>query len=171
MSNAGTRRFALIGKSGAGKSTVAGSLCQGADIRRVSTGQICRQIAKLLFDNDDKASTQRVDDALTLIDPSVFLQAALRGVDLRESICLDALRFQSDYAIARDLGFKIIRVSAPDALRVRRLAERGQVFDLATDGQHRSEVELDAAAVDFTIRNEGTREDVDAAVRAILGAA
>lgn len=118
------RRFALIGKSGAGKSTVAEQIAQDYGIRRVSTGAICRQISNLLFGNEEKASTQRIDDALTEIDPSIFLQAALRNAGPEERICVDSLRFTSDYRIARDQGFEIIRVIALDESRALRLAAR-----------------------------------------------
>lgn len=162
------RRFALIGKSGAGKSTVADSIAQTYGIRRVSTGKICRAISMLLFGNEDKASTQRIDDALTLVDPSIFLRAALRDSKPQEPICVDSLRFASDYDLARSQGFEIIRVTASDVVRQRRLAARGQVFNISTDGMHRSETELDEALVDFTIHNDGTTEEIDNILRSVV---
>lgn len=168
MKAARARRLALIGKSGAGKSTVAEQISAGYGIRRISTGTICRQISMLLFGNEDKASTQRIDDALTKIDPSIFLRAAMRGTLPDEPICVDSLRFSADYGLARDEGFAIVRVTASDETRTRRLAARGQVFDLDVDGMHRSETELDQAEVDFTITNDGTKDEIEAALRAIF---
>lgn len=168
MIRANARRFALIGKSGAGKSTVAEQIASDYGIRRISTGTICRQISILLFGNEEKASTQRIDDALTQIDPSIFLRAALRGVTPDESICLDSLRFLTDYSLARDEGFTIIRVTASDETRTRRLAGRGQVFNLDVDGRHRSETELDAAKADFLIENDGPKAEIEAALRSIF---
>jgi len=150
-----TQRFALVGKSGSGKSEACRFLSESRGIRLIRTGAICRQIARLLFDNEDKRSTQILDDALTLIDPSIFLRAALRGVDPTEDLVIDALRFREDLAIAHERGCMVIRVVASDEIRLRRLLARGQTFDLATEGRHRSEVELDDAAVDMEIRNEG----------------
>ncbi len=168
MTSAGTRRFALMGKSGAGKSTVGEWISQHHGIRRISTGIICRQISQLLFGNEDKASTQKIDDALTQIDPSIFLQAALRGVAPEEKICVDSLRFAADYRLARAQGFEIIRVTASDETRARRLASRGQVFSLDIDGKHRSETELDIAVADFTVDNDGTKEEIKAALLSIF---
>ena len=162
------RRLALIGKSGAGKSTVADHIARAYGIRRVSTGTICRKITMLLFGNEDKASTQRIDDALTLVDPSIFLRAALRESELYEPICVDSLRFASDYDLARSQGFEIIRVLASDATREYRLAARGQVFNISTDGMHRSETDLDEAQVDFTIHNDGTPEEIDSILRSVV---
>lgn len=161
-------RFALIGKSGAGKSTVAERIERDYRIRRISTGTICRQISMLLFGNEEKASTQRIDDALTQIDPSIFLRAALRGAEPSESICVDSLRFSTDYSLARERGFEIIRVTASDETRTRRLAIRGQVFNLDVDGRHRSETDLDTAEADYTIHNDGTTDEIEAALRSIF---
>ncbi|WP_350334323.1 HD domain-containing protein [Coralliovum pocilloporae] len=162
-------RVALIGKSGVGKSTVAKLLNYHVGAERVSSGAICRQIAKLLFGNDDKSTTQTLDDVLTKIDSSIFLNAALLTAPVGRSICLDSLRFKSDYEIARKRGFTIVRVIASDDVRVTRLAERGQGFDLVKDGSHRSETELDHVDVDYTVDNSGNIDALEASVRPLIG--
>lgn len=161
-------RFALIGKSGAGKSTVAEQIEREYGIRRISTGTICREISMLLFGNEEKASTQRVDDALTQIEPSIFLRAALRGIESEAAICVDSLRFLTDYDLARDEGFEVIRVIASDETRICRLTARGQAFNPDVEGRHRSETELDTAEADFTIHNDGTKGEIEAALRSIF---
>ncbi|MGV1769357.1 hypothetical protein ACQZ6B_04190 [Agrobacterium vitis] len=160
-------RLALMGKSGAGKSTAAEMIAERYQIRRLSTGLICRQISQLLFGNEDKASTQKIDDALIKIDKSIFLKAVLRDVAPNESICIDSLRFKADFEIARELGFFIIRIGASDQLRLERLKSRGQVFDLTVDGLHRSEVELDEAAADLEIVNDGSLDTMKREVESI----
>ena len=153
-------RFALIGKSGSGKSEAGQILNDQLGLRIVKTGTICRHISKMLFGNEDKHSTQRLDDVLTTIDSSIFVRAALRDVETDEMFVIDSLRFSSDLELARDHGCTIIRVVADDTIRVRRLKARGQVFDLNTDGKHRSEVELDDVQVDHVILNNGTQDDL-----------
>jgi dephospho-CoA kinase len=167
MTASAPRRFALIGKSGAGKSTAAEMIFDFYGARRVSTGVICRKISRLLMGNEDKASTQKIDDALTTIDQSIFLNAALRDIPDNDAICLDSLRFRSDLQIARERGFLVVRITAPDEIRILRLKERGQVFDQGVDGCHRSETELDDAEVDFVIHNNGSREAMRLAVENI----
>ena len=168
MTSRNTTRFALIGKSGAGKSTAAEMISDLYGARRVSTGVICRQISRLLIGNEDKASTQKIDDALRTIDQSIFLKAALRDIPDTDTICLDFLRFRSDLQIAREREFFVVRIAAPDEIRILRLKERGQVFDQGVDGCHRSETELDDAEVDFVIHNDGSREAMRLAVEKIL---
>lgn len=162
-----TPRIALVGKSGAGKSQAAESFSLRCGTIRISTGAICRKISVLLFGNESKASTQKIDDALTSLDPSIFLNAALRDAPRDQPICVDALRFTSDLALAQRYEFTIVRVVAPTELRTARLAQRGQVFDSVADAQHRSENELDDVPVDYTIINDGDLASLDASVRDI----
>ena len=137
-------------------------------VDHVRTGVVCRQITQTLFGNEAKSSTQTLDDALTAIDPSIFVRAALRRYGEHAGYVLDALRFHSDAALARDLGCRIIRVVAPPELRNARLRDRGQTFDPHTDGLHRSEVELDAIDVDYEIVNDGDLARVDEMLSALL---
>ncbi|KAB2739908.1 hypothetical protein [Brucella anthropi] len=167
MTPSGTARFALIGKSGAGKSTAAQMIDELYQARRISTGAICRKISTLLMGNEDKASTQKIDDALTTIDKSIFLKAALRDIPIGESICIDSLRFRSDIELARERGIFIIKVVASDNLRVERLRSRGQVFDISIDGVHRSETELEDAHVDLEIVNDGSLDKMRRAIESI----
>ena len=161
-------RFALVGKSGSGKSSIGVRLSGLTGVDHVRTGLVCRQIARTLFGNEDKRSTQTLDDALTAIDPSIFLRAALRPYGEDASYVLDALRFESDALLARDLGCRIVRVVAPSKLRHERLRVRGQSFDPGTDGLHRSEMELDAIQVDHEIVNDGDIARLDQALEAVL---
>ena len=161
-------RFALVGKSGTGKSTAGRRMSGLVGVDHVRTGVICRQIASVLFGNDDKRSTQMLDDALTALDPSIFVRAALRSYGEDAGYVLDALRFKSDALLARDLSCRIVRVVAPPELRYQRLRDRGQSFDPATDGLHRSEVELDAMQVDHEVVNDGSIGQLDEALAAVL---
>lgn len=161
-------KIALVGKSGTGKSEVSRHLAERYGLKHIKTGSVCRQISHLLFGNDDKANTQRLDDQLTKIDPSIFLRAVLRDVDTTEPIVIDALRFKSDYALARQMGYSIIRVVANADVRIQRLQMRGQVFIPETDGMHRSEVELDDVPVDFEVVNDGSISDLHAALESAL---
>ena len=164
----GPVRFALIGKSGSGKSRAGGFLSHRFGVAHLKTGAVCREISRLLFSNEDKSSTQRLDDALTPIDPCIFLRATLRPVAVNEGFVVDALRFREDLVLAREYGCKVIRVVAPEGVRVQRLIDRGQVFDPVTDGVHRSETELDNVEVDFEILNDADLATFERALSRIL---
>lgn len=161
-------KIALIGKSGAGKSEISRYLAERHGFSVVRTGKICRQISMILFGNDEKSSTQCLDDALTAIDPSIFLQASLRNADLKGHVVVDALRFAEDLRLVKSMGFLTLRVKADAQLRLQRLAARGQAFDLEVEGTHRSEIELDDFGADFEVRNAGSVADLGAALDAII---
>lgn len=163
-----TIRLALVGKSGAGKSEVSRRLTETHAFASVKTGAICRAISKLLFGNDAKSSTQRLDDALTTINPSIFLTASLRGASLDQDVVVDSLRFVDDVSLVRELGFKTLRVICDDTLRHSRLIARGQTFDPGVDGLHRSETELDDQPADYEIQNQGSLKDLNAAIDSIV---
>ena len=138
------------------------------DFSAIRTGTICRTISIILFGNDEKSSTQRLDDALTGIDPSIFLRASLRTADLTRDVVIDAIRFASDFRLAESLGFRTLRIKSDISLRLQRLAERGQAFDLAAEGSHRSETELDDFTVDFQIENVGSLLDLSSELDSIV---
>ena len=161
-------RFALVGKSGSGKSTAGQHLGRLVGVDHVRTGVICRQISRTLFGNEDKRSTQRLDDALTTLDPSIFVRAALRPYEDGAGFILDSLRFREDVVLARGLGCRVVRIVAPSELRNDRLRDRGQSFDPATDGLHRSEMELDVIDVDHEVENAGDVSSLETALAAIV---
>lgn len=161
-------RIALIGKTGAGKSEVSRYL-ESLGSRRCSTGAVCRSISTILFGDDSKRNTQALDDVLTLIDPSIFLKAALRDLDQAAPLVIDSLRFLSDYDFVRSQGFSVIRVTASEENRKDWLMKRGEKFDFGRDACHRTEIELDEVAVDATIVNDGTKDALLDQVREIVG--
>jgi dephospho-CoA kinase len=161
-------RIALVGKSGAGKSEVSRYLAEMHGFSAIKTGAICRTISMILFGNEEKSSTQRLDDTLTAIDPSIFLRASLRDADLTGDMVVDALRFAEDLRLAKTLSFQTLRVKSDATLRLQRLTARGQAFDLVAEGLHRSETELDDIDVDFEVENDGSLPDLHAVLDAIV---
>lgn len=147
-------RLALLGKSGSGKSRAGEFLSQHLGVEHLKTGFVCRQISRLLFANEDKGSTQLLDDALTPIDPCIFLRATLRHITDNQGFVVDALRFHEDLVLAREYGCRVVKIVAPEDMRLQRLVERGQAFDPAIDGEHRSETELDNVLVDYEVAND-----------------
>ncbi len=154
-------RYAIIGKSGSGKSEAGRILSVHYKCQVAKTGAICRAVSQLLFGNEDKRSTQRLDDALTPLDGSIFLRAALRQIDLEQPFVIDSLRFDSDLRIAQELACTTIRIVCDDEARLHRLRSRGQSFNSNSDGKHRSEVELDAAATSYVVDNCGSLRDLE----------
>ncbi|MBJ8056352.1 hypothetical protein JDS87_32095 [Bacillus cereus] len=65
------------------------------------------------------------------------------------------IRKPVEYERAKSEGFKILRIAAPDELRIERAKRRGDVFKPA-DLNHPTETALDGFKVDYEIVNDGS---------------
>ncbi len=123
----------------------------------------------MLLGSDSKENTQRIDDALTPLDPSIFLKATLRNHSCPTDCVLDSLRFVNDLNEVKGLGFVTLRVHAGEKICAERLRNRGQIFSKASQ-EHRTEIELEAVDSDYQIINEGTTQELKASVRRLVRA-
>ncbi|MBI4664998.1 MAG: hypothetical protein HY751_01170 [Nitrospinae bacterium] len=147
--------IALTGRSGAGKTTVAGYLAEHYRYAIASTGTVCREVCGILFGSQSKTVMNQVTDAMRALDESVWMSAALRRVPAGRPVVVDAARFKPDMELLRARGFVFWRVEAPLAECVRRLSERGQEFSLGVDDIHSSETEWAQWPADVAIANHG----------------
>jgi dephospho-CoA kinase len=147
-------RIALTGRSGAGKSTVAEYLKNTYHFSICKTGIRCRSLAKEFFNTESKTILNELTDAMRKIDPTVWLRMALNSMDISNPyIVIDSIRFVEDYTFAKVNGYYIWRINAPLQIRVRRLASRGQEYDMSNDEQHLTEKALEELPVDESIEN------------------
>jgi len=65
------------------------------------------------------------------------------------------VRQANEYHALKSAGYTLIRVTAPDAIRVDRAIKSGDKFDYS-DLMHGTETELDDYSADFTVDNGGT---------------
>ena len=72
-----------------------------------------------------------------------------------------------EYFRAKAEGFKILRITAPDELRIERAKRRGDVFH-ADDLNHPTETALDGFEVDYEIVNDGSLDDLYARLDEIM---
>lgn len=147
--------IALYGRTGSGKTTVAEYLSQKYGYTKCSSGAICREICKLLFQSESKTILNRVADAMMAIDENVWMQAALSRVPSEVPIVFDSLRFQNEYNFLCKQGFCLWKITAPLEVRIARLSERNQEFDLYVDELHPGEWELENYQFDHHIENDG----------------
>lgn len=147
-------RIALIGKSGAGKTTIAEHLRETHDFYQASTGALCREVGALLFETPSRAILNQLADALIGVDQLVWVRAAIAGAP-QGDVVLDSLRTLEEYELARREGFEIWRITAPPDVRVARLRGRGEQYALEEDDAHRFERELDEVLVDEEVINSG----------------
>lgn len=160
--------IALTGRSGSGKTEVASYLAQRHGYVRVGTGNLCRQVCQDLFASESKSLMNAVTDALRVIQPDVWLVAALRHAPVGPPLVVDSMRFQEDRLLLKARGYQLWRIEAPRELRWARLRRRGQDFDGERDDHALAEVDLDNTPVDHAITNDGHLTDLWDQVEAAL---
>lgn len=145
--------IALSGTSGSGKSTIARHLVVQYGYQRLSPGDMCRQIAQLVFNRTNKTTLNKVNDGLKAIDPFVWINACLRNAEPGVPVVFDSMRFMMDWEFFRNRKYVLVRVSAPLHVRSHRLHSRGQKFLVGVDDKHSGETELDEASFDRVFEN------------------
>ncbi|MCG7407716.1 adenylate kinase [Paenibacillus sp. ACRRX] len=86
-----------------------------------------------------------------------------------ERAVISDLRQPSEYDRCRTEGFVIIRVTAPDGIRIQRAIESGDKFDYA-DLVHETESHVDSFVVDYEIINDGTLDQLHSQIDSFMEA-
>ncbi|WP_224988408.1 nucleoside/nucleotide kinase family protein [Bacillus amyloliquefaciens] len=93
---------------------------------------------------------------------------------LKNRVLIEDVRQQNEYDRLRSEGFTIVRITAPEVLRIERARKAGDDFDLAAL-DHPTEKALQTFEVDYEIVNDGTYEQfyakLDALAAELLGRA
>jgi cytidylate kinase len=149
-------RIAISGKSGSGKTALSNHLVQKLGGVRASTGDIYRDVSRLLYGEATKDLMNLLTQTLRRMDTNCVLRAALRTADNGFGIVCDSMRFNEDYSFLRTHGFLLVRLQSAVEVRHERLRQRGEIFsphDLENDP---TETALDDATFDCFLLNDGT---------------
>lgn len=172
-----TLRISIIGLAGSGKSTCASFI---EDLAREEGRTFSRvKLAKPLYDLQDAVYAAAGATLAPGAQDQILMETladALRRINpnsLADDFSVRLARTQADIVVnddlrdpyvdaprLRSLGFRILRVTCPEELRQKRLAERGDPT-LAD----RSTRQLDLIEPDVWIDNSGDLESYRAAVR------
>jgi dephospho-CoA kinase len=155
------RPIALAGKMAAGKTELARYLHRNYGYSRLSSSELCRTIARLIFHDESRTHLNQLGDALRKLDENIWIKAILPA-EQHSNIVVDSVRYISEALFLRDLGFQVWRVTTDEKVRYQRLLTRMEP-DIA---DHASEVELDNFNYDFVFDSTGGNFDaVDSIIR------
>lgn len=185
--------FAVMGKMGAGKTSIAEILEQDYGYQRLSFAAELKRIAVDLFGPDALTNRKLMQDLgryMREIDPMVWVNKALshlvrfdgdvprlpirvetfRPRELRESfapVVVDDLRFPNEFHALRKEGFVILNVEAHRNQRVNRLKAIAKLQD-ESQMEDISETALDGAIVDYTLTNTTTLVELRNLVQTVV---
>ena len=176
-------KIALTGKLRAGKDEVARHLYIKYEFDRVAFGDALKRQAHEVFPWISEAAKpralyQQFGQLMREIEPDVWIKHVERKVNgvidfrvntgaERVGIVVTDLRQQNEVDWCRANGFTLIRVTAPDDVRIARAIKAGDNFS-ENDLEHVTESAIDRFDCDFEIYNEGTVEELQAQVDAII---
>jgi dephospho-CoA kinase len=176
-------KIALTGKLRAGKDEVAQHLYIRHGFDRVAFGDALKRNAHAVFPwisdgTKPRALYQTYGQLMREIDPGVWVkhaeQAVKGAIDFRVNtgaerigIVLTDVRQQNEVDWCRSNGFTLIRVTAPDEVRIARAIAAGDDFSVH-DLCHETELSIDKFDVDFEVINDGTVDELKAQIDAIM---
>lgn len=162
-------KIALAGKLRSGKTTVEQYLCAIHDFTPFAFADPLKYSFYNLFPQyrsqpKPRALLQRYGEGMCAIDPHVWIRPTFERIDRTTGIAaiegrtprilITDLRKQTELDEVRRQGFTVIRITAPEELRIRRAVEAGDDFNVE-DLYHATEMAVDNFAVDYEVSNEG----------------
>lgn len=160
----------LIGRLRSGKDTAADYLASKYGYTSFAFGDELKRYYHELFGETDakpREGYQWFGQAMRERDPDVWVRKCLASVvaypldryeygydpDNFNAVITD-VRQPNEYDALKAAGYVLIRVEAPEALRIDRAIKSGDRFNLR-DLTHGTETALDGYAADFTVTNDG----------------
>ena len=178
-------KIAICGRLRSGKDEIAQHLYIKYGFDKVAFGDELKRIAHEAFPwvseySKPRALYQTFGQLMREIDPTVWVSHAERKVngtiDFRVNvgaeqvgIVITDLRQQNEYDWARANGFTIIRVTAPDDVRIARAIKAGDNFS-DNDLEHVTESAIDGFAVDYEVVNDRSVDDLQRKIDEIMEA-
>lgn len=173
-------KILIVGKMRSGKSTVADRLRLDYGFTELAFGDALKYYAQRVFaysnvigEGKPRALYQQFGEMCREIDPLVWVKHAdaaykqVLGSKSTKGIVVSDGRQPHEYEWARANGFTIVRVTAPDELRLERARKAGDNFTEA-DLAHNTEQWVDKFDVDFEIMNDGKLDDLCAKVDDVM---
>lgn len=150
--------IAVIGKAGAGKTTIAEILEGLGGYTRYSFAEPLKDVASMLWGEEartDRDKLQRLGVAVRQIVTDTWVDLLAEELDHASApAVIDDCRFPNEHEVLRQRGFKFIRVWADEPTRIARLTAIGKLTD-PRQLEHESETALDWAYPDLTLYNDG----------------
>jgi dephospho-CoA kinase len=161
-----------------GKDAVTAYLCERYGYARFAFGDELKRYAHELFDVSERSKPRELyqwfGQTMRERDPEIWQRKCFNRItdwrvysdDEFPAVITDT-RQLNEYERCRAEGFVILRVTAPDGLRIQRSIDAKDTFNYA-DLAHSTESHVSSFAVDYEIENSGSLADLYARVDEII---
>lgn len=182
--------IALTGRMRSGKDAAAAYLADNYGYTRFAFGDELKRYYHELFgpsETKPREGYQTFGQFCRERDPDIWLRKCFEAITARERqdnvyydmpwnahhrqpfrAVISDLRQPNEYEALKNAGYVIIRITAPEALRIDRAIKSADTFNLR-DLTHDTESHVDTFAVDYEIVNDGTLaelyEKIDEVIR------
>lgn len=170
-------KLAFIGKLRSGKDTAATRLVTQYGFQSFAFGTALKASAHDIFPDVPRTPKPRAlyqfMNVMRDYDPDVWIKHVERSVEYAldkrttKGIVITDARQANEIEWARNNGFTIVRVTAPEHVRIARAQAVGDVFDYEAL-THPTETEVDGFDADYTLSNEGDYANLMAKVDALM---
>jgi dephospho-CoA kinase len=176
-------KIALTGKMRSGKDLCGSHLYINYGFNRVAFGDALKKHAHATFPwvsefSKPRALYQQFGQLMREIEANVWIKHAERAVKgvidfnvntgaEKVGVVITDLRQPNEYEWARNNGFTIIRVTAPDEDRLWRAKLAGDDFTEA-DLEHETESHIDGFTVDYEVMNNGSIDGLNKQIDMVL---
>jgi dephospho-CoA kinase len=168
-------KIALVGKLRSGKSTVSRYLQDNHGFTSYAFGAELKKYADEIFETNagdkPRALYQFFGQMCRQWDDSIWINKVVDNIsaDNPEDILIEDVRQPNEFEWARNNGYTIIRVTAPDEDRVARAKIAGDDFNEA-DLEHETESHIDSFDCDYEIHNDGSLDALKRRIDEIMEA-
>lgn len=181
--------IAVAGKLRAGKDEAARYLCEKYGYTRFAFGDELKRYANELFDVESGAKPrdlyQWLGQTMRERDSDIWVRKCFNAIERNNfwreyyaeegdpdpepptRAVITDVRQPNEIIRCRSEGYVIIRVNAPESLRIHRAVESADTFNLR-DLTHETECHTDLFTVDFDIYNVGTLADLHAQIDNVI---
>lgn len=181
--------IAITGEMRSGKDAVAEYLAQNFGYTRFAFGDELKRYYHELFgatDTKPREGYQWLGQAMRERDPDIWVRKCFEAITTRERqvnayydmswnahhrqpfrVVISDLRQPNEFQACKRQSYVIIRVTAPEALRIDRAIKSADTFNLR-DLTHETERHVNTFEVDYEIVNDGTLTELYAKVDEVM---
>lgn len=158
-------KFAVVGKIRSGKTVVAEYICKSLySCEKMEFSDALRNCVDIMYPEikgtKDREKLIAVGQHMRKLDKEIWVNIIEHKIkeSKADHIVVSSVRQQNEVDMLRKNGFKIIKVEAPEEVRVNRCIAAGDVFD-KTSFTDPTETDMDNFSYDYkVINNKGIEE-------------